>query len=74
MVLCWFLANIRMDQPWVYICPLPAPVFWPGQFHGQRSLVDCSPWGQKELALTEHTHTHTHTVNPDGNTMQPTVT
>ena len=24
---------------------LPTPVFWPGEFHGQRSLVGYSPWG-----------------------------
>ena len=24
------------------------PVSWPGEFHGQRSLVGCSPWGCKE--------------------------
>ena len=24
---------------------LPNPVFWPGEFHGQRSLKGCSPWG-----------------------------
>jgi len=23
----------------------PTPVFLPGEFHGQRSLVGCSPWG-----------------------------
>ena len=27
---------------------LPATVFWPGEFHGQRSLAGCSPWGCKE--------------------------
>ena len=32
----------------------PTPVFWPGEFHGQRSLVDYSPWGHKELDTTEH--------------------
>ena len=26
----------------------PAPVFLPGEFHGQRSLVDSSPWGHEE--------------------------
>jgi len=26
----------------------PTPVFLPGEFHGQRSLVGYSPWGQKE--------------------------
>ena len=24
---------------------LPTPVFLPGEFHGQRSLLGCSPWG-----------------------------
>ena len=39
------------------------PVFWPGEFHGQRGLADYSPWSHKELDMTEgltHTHTHTH--------------
>ena len=31
------------------------PVFLPGEFHGQRSLVGCSPWGLKELDMTEAT-------------------
>ena len=30
---------------------LPTPVFLPGEFHGQRSLVGCSPWGHKELDM-----------------------
>ena len=30
---------------------LPTPVFWPREFHGQRSLAACSPWGRKELAM-----------------------
>ena len=25
----------------------PAPVFWPGKSHGQRSLVGYRPWGHK---------------------------
>ena len=41
------------------------PVFLPGEFHGQRSLVGCSPQGHKESDTTEQlTHTHgdcTHT-------------
>ena len=44
---------------------LPTPVFLPGEFHGQRSLMGCSPWGHKESDQTErltHTHTHTHTA------------
>ena len=32
---------------------LPTPVFWPGKFHGQRSLADCSPRGCKRLDTTE---------------------
>ena len=31
----------------------PTPVFLPGESHGQRSLVDYSPWGHKELDTTE---------------------
>ena len=27
---------------------LPAPVFWPGEFHGQRSLMGSSPGGCTE--------------------------
>ena len=29
------------------------PVLWPGEFHGQRSLAGYSPWGHKELDMTE---------------------
>ena len=31
------------------------------KFHGQRSLMGYSLWGQKDLDTTEHQHTHTHT-------------
>ena len=31
----------------------PSPVFLPGEFHGQRSLVGYSPWGCKESDMTE---------------------
>ncbi|KAB0377440.1 hypothetical protein FD755_011884 [Muntiacus reevesi] len=31
----------------------PTPVFLPGEFHGQRSLVGYSPWGCKELDMSE---------------------
>ena len=33
---------------------LPTPVFWPGEFHGQRSLTGYRPWGHKESDTTEH--------------------
>ena len=33
----------------------PAPVFLPGESHGQRSLAGYSPWGHTELDMTEVT-------------------
>ena len=30
----------------------PTPVFLPGKFYGQRSLVGYSSWGHKELDMT----------------------
>ena len=45
-------------NPWVEKIPrkrewVPTPVFLPGKFHGQRSLVGYSPWGHKESDTTE---------------------
>ena len=37
---------------------LLTPVFWPGEFHRQRRLAGYSPWGRKELDMTEATFTH----------------
>ena len=38
---------------------LPTPKFLPVESYGQRSLVDYSPWGCKDLDMTEQrTHTH----------------
>ena len=34
------------------------PVFWPGEFHGQRSLAGYSPWGRKESDTTEQLSLH----------------
>ena len=31
----------------------PTPIFLPGEFHGERSLVGSSPWGHKESDTTE---------------------
>ena len=40
----------------------PTPVFWPGGFHGLKSLAGYSPRGCKEMDTTEqHMHTHMHT-------------
>ena len=41
----------------------PTSVFLPGQFHGQRSLAVCSPWGLKELNTTEQLSMHSHTYS-----------
>ena len=36
----------------------PTPVFLPGEFHGQRSLVGRLPWGPKESDTSEQLRTH----------------
>ena len=41
-------------DPWVGKIPwrrewLPTPVFLPGEFHGQRSLTEYSPWGLQRV-------------------------
>ena len=45
-------------DPWVRKIPWrrawkPTPVFLPGESHGRRSLVGCSPWGVTESDTTE---------------------
>ena len=42
---------------------LPTPVFWPGEFHSQRSLAGYGPWRCKEL---DTTFTFRHSVLLDG--------
>ena len=63
----WLLFNIglisvKCRRPWFNACVRkipwrrewqPTPVFLPGEFHGQKSLVGYSPWGCKELGMTE---------------------
>ena len=36
----------------------PTPVLLPGDSHGWRSLVGCSPWGREESNTTERLHFH----------------
>ena len=36
----------------------PTPVLLPGNSHGWRSLVGCSPWGHEESEMTEWVHFH----------------
>ena len=45
-------------DPWVGKIPWrrkwqPTPVLLPGKSHGWRSVVGYSPWGHKELDMTE---------------------
>ena len=35
----------------------PTPIFLPENFLGQRNLTGYSPWGHKELDMTERAHT-----------------
>ena len=44
----------------------PSPVFLPGKFHGQRSLVDDIPWGCKESDTTEHACTQSQDSKKQG--------
>ena len=44
--------------PWRRAWP-PAPVFFPGEPHGQRSLAGYSPGGREESDTTERLSTHT---------------
>ena len=48
-----WVGNIPWRRTWQ-----PTPVFLPGEFYGQRSLVGYSPWGHKESNMTEHRLTH----------------
>ena len=52
-------------DPWVRKVPWRkawklTPVFLPGKSHGQRSLVDYSPWCHKELGMIEQLNTRMH--------------
>ena len=51
--------GLRFD-PWIRKIPWrrawqSSPVYLPGESHGQRSLEGYSPWGCKELDMTEST-------------------
>ena len=53
------VQSLGREDPWKRKW-LPTPVPLPGESHGQRSLVGCSPWGHKVLNMTCHAQTHTH--------------
>ena len=46
-----YLGNIPWRREWQ-----PTSVFLPRKSHVQRSLTGHSPWGRKELDMTEHLH------------------
>ena len=51
----------------------PTPACWPGELHGQRSLVGFSPRGCKEAGMTEQrTLSHSLALEPNS-TFQPTT-
>ena len=44
-----WVGNIPWRRKWQ-----PTPAFLPGKSQGQKGLVGYSPWGRKELDMTEH--------------------
>ena len=46
------VRSLGQKIPWKRTCP-PTPVFLPGEFHGQRSLVAYNPWDHKESDTTK---------------------
>ena len=46
------MIDIKCGQPWRRE-QKPTPIFLPRESHGQRSLVNSSLWGCKELDTTE---------------------
>ena len=49
-ILLLILSRLFWRRKWQ-----PTPVFLPGESHGRRSLVGCSPWGRTESDTTEAT-------------------
>ena len=49
-----WVRSLGQEEPWSRTWQ-PTPIFFTGKFHGQRSLAGRSPYGSKELDLTEHT-------------------
>ena len=57
----WF-GKIPWSRKWQ-----PTPPFLPEKAHGQRSLSGLSPWGHKELDVTEWLSIHTHILGQPKN-------
>ena len=60
----WNDVFVKLNLFWKLIMRLrrrqwhPTPVLLPGNSHGWRNLVDCSPWGREESDTTERLHFH----------------
>ena len=46
------IQSLGQEDPWRKKWQ-PTPLFLPGEFHRQRNLAGYSPWGHKDLDLTE---------------------
>ena len=51
-----WVPSLGGEDPWRRAWQ-PTPVFWPGESHGQKSLVGSSPWGHPESDATERLST-----------------
>ena len=47
-----WVRSLGQEDPWRRKWQL-APIFLPGESHGQRSLAGYNPWGHKESDTTE---------------------
>ena len=47
--------KVNQDSEKVFTYFSSTPVFFPGEFHGQRSLAGYSPWNHKETQLSDLT-------------------
>ena len=54
-----WVQSLGWEDPWRRAWQ-PTPIFWPGESHGQRSLVGYSPWGCTESDTTEQLSTAQH--------------
>ena len=51
VLLLKFVYTFQQRRQWQ-----PTPVLLPGESHGRRRLVGCSPWGHYESDMTEQLH------------------
>ena len=81
----WWLRWLRIClrcrrpgfNPWVRKIPWrrkwqPTPLFLPGKTYGWRSLAGYSPWGRKELEVTEWLHLTSYVNKEGGKKVQDT--